>query len=78
MTDKIEIDHRKWIETWLDAVQDGRATMSQRARSSVNTHGGIEEATAMARSRGVHLVELTDDKGCKLIAASRHPFRTLC
>ena len=78
MKRKSEADHQAWIATWLDAVRDGRATMSQRTRSSVDTHGGLEEVTIAARSRGVHLVELTDDKGRKLIAASRHPFNTLC
>lgn len=67
-----------WLASWLDAVQDGRATMSQRARSSIDAHGGLKAAVEMARAKGVHLVELTDDKGRLLIAASRHLFTTLC
>ena len=63
MKHKPEADHQEWIATWLDAVRDGRATMSQRARSSVDMHGGLEQVTIAARSRGVHLLELTDDKG---------------
>ena len=70
--------HQKWIASWLDAVRDGQATMSQRTRSSVDTHGGLDEITKAAMSRGIHLVELTDDKGRTLIAASRHPFKALC
>ena len=67
-----------WMAKWLDAVQAGTATMSQRRRSSIDSNGGIEEAVAAARQRGVHLAELTDDKGNLLVAASLHPFRTLC
>ncbi|TPW30458.1 DUF5996 family protein [Pararhizobium mangrovi] len=67
-----------WLEKWLDAVRDGDATMSQRARSAIERHGGLECATAAARCRGLHLVELTDDKGNVLVAASRHAFRSLC
>jgi hypothetical protein len=78
LKDELNDKHQKWIASWLDAVQDGRATMSQRALSSVNSHGGLGEATKAARLRGIHLVELTDDNGRKLIAASRHPFKALC
>ena len=67
-----------WIAEWLDAVQDGRASMSQRRRSSVDQNGGLEEVIAAAKQRDVHLTELTDDRGNLLIAASRHPFRSLC
>ena len=67
-----------WIAAWLDAVADGSATMSQRMKSAIDAHGGVELAQASAIERGVHLVELTDDKNRKLIAASRHPFKTLC
>lgn len=52
--------------------------MSQRARSAIDAHGGIEAAVAIARANGVHLVELTDDKGKLLVAANREPFRALC
>ena len=71
-------DSDAWIATWLDAVQDGSATMSQRARSSIDRNGGLDGAIAAARERGVHLAELTDDKGTLLVAASRHPIRSLC
>ncbi|WP_419809190.1 hypothetical protein [Sphingomonas sp.] len=63
---------------WLDAVQSGAATMSQRKLSSIVANGGIEQAIAAARRREVHLVELIDDKGAALVAASKHPFQTLC
>ncbi len=68
----------KWLTKWLDAVESGSATMSQRARSSIDRNGGLEVAIAAAKARGVHLVELTDDKGNLLVAASRHPFTSLC
>jgi hypothetical protein len=76
--DEASTADRDWMATWLDAVQDGSATMSQRARSSIDRHGGLEVAVKAARSRGVHLVELTDDKGKVLVAASLHPFTALC
>lgn len=68
----------RWIETWLDAVASGAATMSQRKRESIEAHGGLEAAIAAARAKGVHLIQLTDDKGNILVAASRQPFHTLC
>ena len=67
-----------WIEKWLDAVEDGRATMSQRTVSSIEAHGGLQAAVDAARLKGVHLVKLTDDKGNVLVAASLHPFEALC
>ena len=67
-----------WMAKWLDAVRDGRATMSQRARSSIDRHGGLDRAVTEAKARGVHLAELTDDTGRVLVAASRHPIRSLC
>lgn len=67
-----------WIEAWIAAVADGRATMSQRSAAAVERHGGVEAVIAAARSRGVHLVRLTDDRGKTLIAASLHPFEPLC
>lgn len=67
-----------WIETWLEGVVSGKSTMSQRAVRFIETHGGLDRVVAAAKSRGVHLVHLTDHKGKDLIAASLHPFRTLC
>lgn len=67
-----------WMETWIASVADGSATMSQRSVASVERNGGIDSAVEAARARGVHLVRLTDDEGKALIAASLHPFETLC
>ncbi len=67
-----------WIARWLDSVVSGEAAMSQRAMTSIEAHGGIKAVVKMARTRGVHLVKLTDDKGKVLVAASREPFSTLC
>ena len=67
-----------WIAKWLDTVSAGFVTMSQRARASIDAHGGIEAAVAAAQARGVHRVQLTDDKGKVLVAANREPFETLC
>ena len=67
-----------WLGDWLDAVATGAATMSQRALTSVEAHGGLGAAVVAARARGVHLLRLTDDKGKALVAASTTPFETLC
>lgn len=63
---------------WLDAVADGYAGVSQRAVSAIDRHGGIDAAILAARSRNIHLVEMIDDSGKRLIAASRRPIRALC
>ena len=67
-----------WIEAWLDGVLSERSSMSQRGLSAIETHGGLERLVSDAKARGVHLVQLTDDHGRALVAASLHPFRTLC
>lgn len=78
MPHKTESENVLWMEKWLEAVRDGRSTMSQRTMTSIEAHGGVVEAKRQAKKRGVHLVELTDDQGRKLVAASRHEFKTLC
>jgi hypothetical protein len=78
MSPRAEGENQSWIAKWLDAVQDGRSTMSQRSLNSIEANGGVEMAAREARKRGVHLVELTDDRGRKLVAASNHEFKTLC
>ena len=77
MTDLIK-GGEGWIAKWLDAVEDGSGAMSQRRRSSVDRNGGLDAVITAAKLRDVHLAELTDDKGNLLVAASRHPFRSLC
>ena len=70
---------QRWVEAWLDAVVDGRATMSQRNAGTIETRGGgLANVTAVAEAKGVHLIELVDDQGHVLICASKHPFRVLC
>jgi molybdopterin-guanine dinucleotide biosynthesis protein len=67
-----------WIDRWIADVASGKATMSQRALSSVEAHGGLAATVKAARKEGVHLVRLTDDRGKTLIVASTKPFKTLC
>lgn len=67
-----------WISKWLDGVAAGSVTMSQRSRPSIDAHGGIGAVLAAARARRVHLVQLTDERGQLLVAASREPFEVLC
>ena len=46
---------RQWADAWLDAVADGKATMSQRKASSVELRGGGRLAVSeLARAKGVH------------------------
>ena len=66
------------LEGWLSNVVSGAATMSQRGVRWVEEQGGLDAVVAAAKGRGVHLVQLTDDSGKTLIAASMHPFTTLC
>jgi hypothetical protein len=58
------------------ASRDG--AMSQRRLASIEAYGGgLDAAAEAARAAGVHLVLLIDDKGDKLVAASRHPFKVI-
>ena len=68
----------QWAADWLDSVADGSNTMSQRKLSSVESHGGLEAAKALAQQKGVHLLLLEDDKGNELVAASTKPFEVVC
>lgn len=72
-------DAEAWATAWLDAVVSGASTMSQRQLAVIKLRGGgLALVKKLARARGVHLVLLTDDKGSQLVAASMHPFTTLC
>ena len=67
-----------WIAGWLDRVACGRAAMSQRTAKSIARRGGLVPLVEAARRRGIHLVQLTDDRGIELVAASRHAFKVIC
>ena len=74
----VEMNAEAWAEKWLDSVANGRSKMSQRSVASIERHGGgLDAVAAAAKSKGVHLVMLTDDKGAQLVAASVHPFKVL-
>ena len=66
------------FEDWIDSVATGGSTMSQRNLKWVEANGGVDKLVDTASRRGVHLVQLTDDKGNDLLAASQEPFKTLC
>jgi hypothetical protein len=69
----------RWVATWLDAVVEGRLTMSQRRATAIAQHGGgLDVVKAMAIDRGVHLLQLVDEKGEVLVAASLSPFKVIC
>ena len=71
------LDGTAWAEAWLDGVAQGRLTMSQRKLSRVEASCGIDVLKRLASDRGVHLLQLTDDQGVALIAASLQPFVVL-
>lgn len=68
-----------WADEWLDSVANGISTMSQRKLSSISKRGGgIEYVKTIAKQKGVHLLQITDDKGNELVAASVNPFTVIC
>ena len=67
-----------WLANWLDSVANGKAKMSQRALLSIEKHGGLETAIAAAQARNLHLIKVVDERGMVVVAASLHPFETLC
>ena len=68
----------EWAERWLSAVAGGRSIMSQRKLASIETRGGgIKLVQAVAKKLHVHLVQLADDKGSVLVAASKHRFKVI-
>ena len=71
-----ENDRQAWVASWLDAV--GEARMTQRRLTSVERHADLAMLVNAARARGIHLLVSTDDRGQRLVAASRHPFEVLC
>ena len=74
-----EIDPEEWAREWLDAVASGKATMSQRLLSTIETRGGgIAAVKKLAQARAVHLVLVVDENDRQIVAASRHPFKIIC
>lgn len=68
----------RWAIAWLDSVARGNSKMSQRKLTALKTRGGgISAVRKLAKTRGVHLVALTDDQGTEIVAASMHPFKIL-
>ncbi len=64
-----------WATEWLDAVASGTDATSQRQLAAVlQRGGGLPAIRTLARSRGLHLRLLTDDRGDRHIAASLQPF----
>lgn len=78
MKPEVSMQGEAWLSQWLGGVADGSATMSQRKLSVIERKVGLAAARRAARARGVHLVQLTDDRGEALIAASRDAFTVIC
>lgn len=68
----------QWATDWLDAVASGANTMSQRKLSIIEKRGSLAAVKKLAEERGVHLLQIEDDKGNELIAASTKPFKIVC
>lgn len=72
-------DATQWAMQWLSGVADGSITMSQRKRSVVEKKGGgLEAVKVIAKTKGIHLLLVEDDKGNELVAASTKPFKVVC
>ena len=68
----------QWSRRWIESVANGSLSMSSRKLSSiVKRGGGLKAVSAVARKHRVHLLMLEDDRGDKLIAASRTPFKII-
>ena len=78
MSKQNEQAEMQWAIDWLDTVADGSNTMSQRKLSVIEKRGSLEKVKQLAEERGVHLLQLEDEKGSELIAASVNPFKVIC
>ena len=68
----------KWTEDWITSVAEGGSTMSSRKLQSIEKRGGgLKKAATAAKKQKVHLVLLENDKGEKLVAASKKPFKVI-
>jgi len=67
-----------WCDNWMDTLAANPASMTQRKLDSVRAKGGgLSVLKRSAKAHGVHLLQITDDRGVELIAASTHPFKIL-
>jgi hypothetical protein len=78
MADLVSVVDAAWIEHWMKSVASGEHPLSQRARRSIDRHGGIEALTAAARKRGLHLAELTNELGQRVVTASIDTIDVFC
>ena len=66
-------------EEWIKDVASGKLTMSQRKLSNlIEIEGDIQPVITAAKKAGIHLLQLTDDRGNVLVAASKEAFKVLC
>ena len=71
-------DEVAWCEAWMREVASNPASMTQRKFDVVvSKGGGVSVLKKRAKKHGVHLVQLTDDRGVVLVAASTKPFKVL-
>ena len=68
----------KWTTDWITSVANGGSTMSSRKLESIDKRGGgLKKVASAAKKQKVHLVVLEDDKGEKIVAASKKPFTVI-
>lgn len=73
-----KVDAKAWCAKWMSDVTGRPASMTQRKLSSIESKGGgLRTLKKHARASGVHLLQLTDDRGDTLVAASTKVFRVL-
>ena len=71
-------DANEWCAKWMSDVCGRPASMTQRKLSSIESKGGgLRTLKKHAKANGVHLLQLTDDKGDVLVAASTKAFHVL-
>ncbi len=72
-------NENEWTINWLQSVEAGLNTMSQRKLTSIEKHAGsLENVKRVAESLGVHLLLVEDDEGNEVVAASMKPFKVIC
>jgi hypothetical protein len=72
-------EQEQWVIAWLQTVEAGLNTMSQRRLTSIEKHAGsLDLVRTVAQRMGVHLLLVEDEEGNEIVAASMKPFKVIC